>query len=140
MRLRLPPPASKKIGSGSGAALKVAAPAAPAPQHWFYVDSDPTIQFDGSRLKPIFLNRFGAISIVNSVYDQHSDMRHQGADFSENMKNKHAFVSKNYFYITILSIFLQFIQRCVIADKTWRLRLRLRLLFKKIPDYDYDYD
>ena len=31
--LRLPAPTSKKIGSGSGAALKVAAPAAPAPQH-----------------------------------------------------------------------------------------------------------
>ena len=34
MRLRLPAPTSKKIGSGSGAALKVAAPVAPAPQHW----------------------------------------------------------------------------------------------------------
>ena len=33
MRLRLPAPTSKKIGSGSRAALKVAAPAAPAPDY-----------------------------------------------------------------------------------------------------------
>ena len=35
MRLRLPAPTNKKIGSGFGAALKVAAP---APQHWLQID------------------------------------------------------------------------------------------------------
>ena len=41
MRLRLPVQASTKFGSGSGAALKVTVPVAPAPGFATLLDTDP---------------------------------------------------------------------------------------------------